>query len=282
MSYESAGGASLDYMPYRLGQSRIAFRGPRPDLSKPPLVFLGGTETYGKFVARPFPDLVADAINRPCVNLGVMNAGVDVILAEPSVLELARGAPLTVLQLPGAQNMSNRYYTVHPRRNDRFTSASQVMKMVFREVDFTEFHFTRHMLGALAARAPERYAVLRTELQQAWLARMKTLIEVIGGQRMLLLWFADHPLAGEDTSPGLGREPLFIERPMVDQLRASVAGVIEVVVSEAALARGTDGMVCRDLELPVAQRLFGPAAHAEAAKAVSDWIHTHGIEKRPA
>lgn len=281
MSYENAGGAALDYMPYRLGQSRIAFRGPRPDLTEAPLVFLGGTETYGKYVARPFPSLVSDRIGKACVNLGVMNAGVDVFLAEPSVLELARRAPLTVVQLPGGQNMSNRYYTVHPRRNDRFTGASQVMKMVFREVDFTEFHFTRHMLGALAARAPERYHVLRSELQQAWLARMKTLIETIGGKHVLLLWFADHVPNSEEPLSGLGRDPLFIEKPMVEQLRPLVAGVVEAVVSEAALAKGTEGMVCRDLELPVAQRLFGPAAHEEAAQAVSDWIRAHGIEKRP-
>ncbi|MCW9043717.1 MAG: DUF6473 family protein [Pseudopelagicola sp.] len=277
MSYEKNGGRALDYMPYRLGESRIAFRGPRPDLSGKPLVCLGGTETYGKYVERPFPTLLAEMTGVSCVNLGVMNAGVDVLLAEPSILELARRARLTVVQLPGAPNMSNRYYTVHPRRNDRFTGASQVMKMVFREIDFTEFHFTRHMLGALAARAPERYTILRTELQQAWLARMKTVIERIGGARVLLLWFADHALDTEDAPYGLGQDPLFVEHSMVDQLRPLVAGVVESVVSEEALARGTEGMVCNDLERPVAQRLFGPAAHKEAARAVADWIKRHEI-----
>lgn len=272
MSYENAGGMPLDYMPYRLGESRIAFRGPRPDLSDDPIVFLGSTETYGKYVENPFPTLVARKTGRVCVNLGVMNAGVDVFLAEPSVLELARRARLTVVQLPGAQNMSNRYYTVHPRRNDRFTGASQVMKMMFREIDFTEFHFTRHMLGALSARAPERYAVLRSELQKAWLARMQTLIERIGGKDMLLLWFADHAPAGPETPYGLGRDPLFVERGMVEQLRPLVAGVVEAVVSEEALARGTEGMICREMELPVAQRLFNPMAHQEAARAVARWI----------
>ena len=276
MSYEKAGGAALDYMPYRLGESRIAFRGPRPDLSRNPLVCLGGTETYGKYVARPFPALLAEATGTACVNLGVMNAGVDVFLAEPSMLELARRARLTVIQLPGAQNMSNRYYTVHPRRNDRFTGASQVMKMVFREIDFTEFHFTRHMLGALAARAPERYAILRTELQQAWVARMKTLIERIGGEKVLLLWFADHAPAGAETPYGLGRDPLFVERAMIEQLRPRVAGVVEAVVSDEALAQGTEGMVCGEMDLPVAQRLFGPAAHVEAARAVTEWIKAQG------
>ena len=277
MSYEHAGGDSLDYMPYRLGQSRIAFRGPQPDLSGNPVVFLGSTETYGKYVEDPFPSLVAGMTGQVCVNLGVMNAGVDVWLAEPSLLEMARRARLVVIQVPGAQNMSNRYYTVHPRRNDRFTGASQVMKMMFREIDFTEFHFTRHMLGALAARAPERYAVLRAELQHAWLARMRLLIDRIGGGKILLLWFADHAPTGPETPYGLGRDPLFVERGMIDQLRPLVSDVVEAVVSEEALARGTEGMVCRELELPVAQRLFNPAAHQEAASALSDWINHHHL-----
>ncbi len=35
----------------------------------------------------------------------------------------------------GAQNLSNRFYAVHPRRNDRFLRASTLMKTIFREVD---------------------------------------------------------------------------------------------------------------------------------------------------
>ena len=277
MSYENSGGAALDYMPYRLGESRIAFRGPRPDMSGKPVVCLGGTETYGKFVARPFPTLLADEMGAPCVNLGVMNAGVDVFLAEPSVIELARRGRLVILQVPGAQNMSNRYYRVHPRRNDRFIGPSQVMKMVFREVDFTEFHFTRHMLGALAARAPERFAVLREEVQRAWVARMMTLIERIGGKRVVLLWFADHAPAGSDMPYEVGRDPLFVDRDMMDQLRPHVAGVVEAVVSDGALARGTEEMVCSDLDKPVAERLFGPPAHREVARALAEWIARHDI-----
>ncbi len=66
---------------------------------------------------------------------------------------------MTVIQVMGAHNMSNRFYAVHPRRNDRFLRASLgCCKTIYPEVDFTEFNFTRHMLTALAthSRGPVR------------------------------------------------------------------------------------------------------------------------------
>ena len=92
------------------------------------MAFLGGSETYGKFIQDPFPDLVERALGMTCVNLGYMNAGVDAFIHEAEVLSLAAAAEITVIQLMGAQNMSNRLYRVHPRRNDRFLTASSMMK----------------------------------------------------------------------------------------------------------------------------------------------------------
>ena len=51
-------------------------------------------------------------------------AGTDDLRDSPA-LAVAR---LTVLQVTGAQNMSNRFYSVHPRRNDRFLKASPLLR----------------------------------------------------------------------------------------------------------------------------------------------------------
>jgi hypothetical protein len=267
MSFEKVGDGALDYMPYRLSSSRLAFRGPQPDLSGKYTVFLGGTETYGKFVPKPYPQRIADMTGRQCANFGVVNAGIDVFLHTPAVLQAAHQAEMTVIQIMGAHNMSNRYYSVHPRRNDRFTGASSTMQMTFRELDFTEFHFTRHMVGALAARAPDRYAAMIEELRKAWVARMKLLIATIDAP-VTLLWFADHAPTGNCTQRGVGRDPLFVEREMLDLLRPMVSGLVEAVVSPEALSQGVRGMVLRDLERPAAMRMLGCQAHDEAANAL--------------
>ena len=268
MSYENMGSGPLDYFPCHYGDSRLIFRGPKRAVDGEFVAFLGGTETYGKFIAEPFPALVEASLNLPCLNLGQANAGVDVFLNDTAVIATASKALHCVIQVTGANNLTNRFYSVHPRRNDRFLKASALMKSVFRDVDFTEFHFTRHMLSSLAERAPDCFALVIDEVQSAWLARMEMLISKIGPQAVLL-WFADHA-PEERTDPGHVRnDPFAIERWMLERLRPRVAAVIEVVASPVALARGVRGMVFSELEAPAARGMLGPVAHQEAAQAVA-------------
>ncbi len=56
MTYMKLGQAALDYYPCRYGASKLLFRGPRRRLQGDYVAFLGGTETYGKFIETPFRD----------------------------------------------------------------------------------------------------------------------------------------------------------------------------------------------------------------------------------
>ncbi len=191
MTYDVLGAGALNYAPCTYGNSRILFRGPQRRLDAPYVAFVGGTETYGKFIKAPFPALVESHLGVNCVNFGIANAGVDVFLNDAALIDAANGAEVTVLQVVGAHNLSNRFYTVHPRRNDRFVTASPILASIYPEVDFSEFHFTRHMLNVLYRVSPERFAVVRSELRQAWVARMKLLLRRISTP-VCLLWFAAH------------------------------------------------------------------------------------------
>lgn len=268
MSYEKLGQDALGYALCRYGNSRVSFRGPKCDLSKDFVAFLGGTETFGKFVPKPFPTLVQKATGLGIANFGCVNAGIDVFLNEPEVQNAARMSQVTVIQIMGAQNMSNRFYRVHPRRNDRFVGASQTMRMVFREIDFTEFHFNRHMLGSLRAKAPDRFSVVRDELKQSWVARMHLLLERISG-KIILLWIGDHLPDVHVGQSGLGPDPLFVDRQMLEDLRPLVSDIVEVQISDVARSKGSAGMVCNDLEKPAARKLPGPSVHEEVASALS-------------
>lgn len=269
MTYENLGEGALDYLPCRYGKSKLLFRGPRRKLEGEYALFLGGTETYGKFIEQPFPALVERQLGLPCVNFGWLNAGVDVFLNDSTVVEAAQAARVTVIQVMGAQNMSNRFYAVHPRRNDRFLKASTLMKQVFRKVDFTEFHFTRHMLSTLSRLSPERYAMVVDELRAAWLARMEQLLAKVSG-KTVLLWLADHSPDDARPEDGLGADPLFVDREMIERIRPLVTEVVEVSASPKALALGTDGMVFSQMEAPAASEMLGPLVHAEAAALLTD------------
>ena len=267
MTYDALGAGALDYLPCRYGTSKLLFRGPRRSIDQPYVAFLGGTETYGKFIENPFPDLVEQKVGQVCINLGCVNAGVDVFAADEHVIEMANKAEITVVQITGAQNMSNRFYTVHPRRNDRFLKPSALLQAIYREVDFSEFSFNKHMLHRLHTLSPGRFETVVDELQQAWIARMRLLLKKING-KTVLLWFADHSL--EDVAVGEdARDPWFITRQMIDRIRPLAEDFVEVAVSSSSIALGTEGMVFSPMERHIAGHLLGPAAHQEAAEALS-------------
>jgi hypothetical protein len=267
MRQESIDMGDLSYAPCRYGNSRILFRGPRKPLDRPYIAFIGGTETYGKFIEKPFPTLVETALRQPCVNFGCVNGGIDAFVNDPTVMEICHAADMTVVQVMGANNLSNRFYSVHPRRNDRFLRASTVLQAIYAEVDFAEFSFTRHLLSRLFDISPERFDIVVHELRQAWIARMQNMLRQIGPHCMLL-WFSDEPLCDTDWAarPGqLQTDPLFITASMIDTLRPLVKAVVVVNPSELALAQGTMGMHYPPSKQSVASEMLGVRSHAEAA-----------------
>ncbi len=267
MAYESLGDGALDYFPCRYGKSKLTFRGPRRRLDGQYFTVLGGSETYGKYVARPYTDLAEELAGTKVVNLGTMNAGIDVYVGDKSVMEACAGACATVLQITGAQNMSNRFYAVHPRRNDRFLKASNLLKTIYREVDFTRFHFTRHLLGQLREIGEERFEMVEQELKEAWVARMKTLVTAIEGP-VVLLWLADH--APDDAACNVvdGSDPLFVDREMLQEVMPYAYETVEVVVNAKEIEDGYHGLVYPEMESLTARGMLGTVAHDKAAMAL--------------
>lgn len=267
MAFERMGRQPLDYKPVRYGTSKLLFRGPQQVLSTEYVACLGGTETYGKFIDRPYPDLLERQLGMACVNFGWANAGVDAFLKDDGLIDLARNSAAVVLQIPCAMNLTNPFYRVHPRRNDRFLQATDRMRRLYPEVDFTEFHFTRHMMARLNQIAPERFAVLREALQDTWVERMEQLLERIE-RPVVLLWFAGHKPGRGDGPADIANDPAFVSRAMLNKVAKHAARLVEVVISRAAREQGTRGMRFAAMEETVAAELPGLLAHAQVSKAL--------------
>ncbi|WP_417733824.1 DUF6473 family protein [Roseovarius sp.] len=267
MAFERMGRQPLDYKPVRYGTSKLLFRGPQRDLTNAYVACLGGTETYGKFIDRPYPDLLERQLGVTCVNFGWPNAGVDAFLKDDGLVSLAREARAVVVQMPCAMNLSNPFYQVHPRRNDRFLQTTPRMRRLYPEVDFTEFHFTRHMMARLIQIAPERFSVLREGLQETCVERMQLLLERIE-RPVVLLWFAGHRPGRGDGPADIANDPAFVSRSMVNAIGTRAARVVEVVISRAAREQGTRGMRFAAMEEAIAADLPGPLAHSQASKAL--------------
>ena len=265
MTLDPHGATALDYLPCRYGASRLLFRGPQRPTDGNHVVVLGGTETYGRFIAEPFPDLLEQATGRPVLNLGQPNAGVDVFANDRAVLDLCSDASATVIQVTGAQNISNRFYAVHPRRNDRFLRASALLETIYREIDFTEYNFTGHLLNGLRHASPEKFSIVEAELKEAWITRMEHLVARIGGP-VILLWMADYRPDGVGADPLSRSGPSFVDAAMIERLRGSCAEVVEVVADANERAEGYHQMHFSEIDAPAAATMLGPVVHRRAAR----------------
>lgn len=259
-----SGAGALDYFPCRYGASRAVFRGPERDLSRPYVAMLGGSATFGKYVATPFPALVEQALGQPVANLGALNAGPDFYLNDRTTLDIAARARVAVLQVTGADTLSNLFYTVHARRNDRFLAASPALRALYPEVDLTDIHFTRHLLQVLHRTDPQRFQTVRQALQVTWLARTRQLLAHLPPRRVLL-WLAATAtgLDGDHTSG-----PLFVDRAMLDALRPAITDLIQVDPT----ASKTGDVTCPETEVTLAACLPGASVHAAIAASLAPMV----------
>lgn len=253
------------------GGSRLQCRGPQRPLDGPYVAFLGGAETFGRFVAVPFVEQVERVTGRICVNLGAAHAGPDAWLFDPDLLAIADRAEQAVIQLPGAQGLSNPFYRVHPRRNDRFLEALPVLKAIYPEIDFSDFTFVNHMLGTLNRCAPARFAAVRDDLKQVWVERMLLVLRRFQN-RPALLWlrYNGGTLSGRGTD--LGSHPLFVDEAMVDRLRPVSGEVIALDLDTAAAAKEVKKMRFGSMQAPAAAQMIGPSAHKLVAKALLEVV----------
>jgi hypothetical protein len=206
--------------------------------------------------------LLAKWIDLPVANFGVAQAGLSLFSEEPWLLDACSRAEVTVIQVLGAQNMSNRLYSVHSRRNDRFLSVSPALRDMFPDVDFSGINFTGHLLATLATQSRASFQVLVDELKWAWVQRMRRVLDLIQGD-IILLWMSERcPDRGGNCHDQ--EEPHYVDRQMLNAVADKVAGIVEVVAERNQPK--LDGMIFGEGEADAAMRLPGPIAHLQAAE----------------
>ena len=245
---------ALRLEPCKYGLSKLPFRGPIRPTQGRFVACLGGSDTFAKYIRKPYPDLIETATGEVCVNLGCQSAGPDVFLHDMAIQSLCHDAAATVIQVVGAANLSNAFYKVHPRRNDRFVAPTQKLTALFPEIDFAEIAFTGHLIECLRSMDNVRFDLVKQHLQRMWLRRMITLTGQCSGP-VLLLWL---------RSPSTTGEPAFVTSGMLAALKGHVARVVEV----DAHTGETEGMCFAPLDALNAALTFGADVHVKAAKAL--------------
>ncbi|WP_136685237.1 DUF6473 family protein [Falsirhodobacter xinxiangensis] len=137
----------------------------------------------------------------PVLDLGLRHAGPDALLQAD--LRLAAKAETVVLVLSPLRNLSNAFYLVHPRRNDRFVAPTPLITSLFPEVDFTGIHFTHHLVRTLAATCEERLAEVTADVRRRWREAMGEVAHRLPQAVLLHLDDPSERLGVEDAA-GLG------------------------------------------------------------------------------
>ena len=148
--------------------------------------------------------------------------------------------------------------------------ASGALAHLYPEVDFTNFHFTRHLLQTLQAVSATRFEVLAEELRRTWVARMRALTE---GLRVpvVLVWIAGHG-PGPRGRADLAADPLLVDRPMIDAVRHLAAAWVTPAAHLPSGAHALDGMAFAEMERPAAEGLPGPEVHEAVALGVAEAV----------
>jgi len=273
MSYEKMAFTALDYKPCRYGTSKLMFRGPAKSLEDPYIACIGGSETYGKYVAEPFSDLMQPMLDMPCINLGVLQSGPDAYLKDAGVLNICNQSQVTLVQVPNAANLSNRFFMVHPRRNDRFLRASSLLQTAFHDVDFTDFTFVRHMLETLKETSSDRFELVVEEMQKAWLHRISQLLDSIQGPKVLF-GLRKHHLESNGETGNLGPDPIYVTDEMLNAVAPLASECIWIAPSAEAIDDGPAELHLTSTEQELARYVMGPAAHSEVARRLADVTQT--------
>lgn len=260
--------ADIEYNAYRFGRSRQRFRGPKPDLSGPYISFIGGSETYGKFVQDPFPSILQNSLDYTCANWGTPGAGPSFFLKDPVVLEACSNSKICVVSVMGAVAMSNRLYSVFKRRNSRVRATSAGLKAMFPNLKLGDYRFAHNMLRHMYRDNPLNFKVLEIELKEAWIARMRELLDEIETTRVLF-WISERTPDegfGPDERDAFVTHPAFVDREMVE----AIAPMADLVVEYVPHSRSGKDMA--DDEEGVGPALPVPSdfMHAQAAVLLAD------------
>ncbi len=251
----------------RYGRSKRWFRGPKQALDTPYVACIGGEETFGRFVETPFAAELERYLNRRCLNLGSLFCGIEALQRDQGLMQLANAADICVLQLPGVAGQNNRFYRVHPQRNDRFVGPTQDLTDLFPEVDFTDIHFVRHLLGCLQRTSDTRFAIVADHLRQGWVQKLEDLLRAITSP-VILLWL--------DRQEDAGFEPVPITPAMFEALTPSCAKSIRLSVRASGVSDDLEDVLFGTLQQPMAEHVIGPATHRRIAESLS-WA-IQGIE----
>lgn len=217
----------LDYEAFGLPGVSGLWRGPAPATDLTPgtyAVALGASQTFGRFVEKPFPQLLAERIGMPVLNLGIGGAGA-FSFRRRDLGPLISGAKFCIVQAMSARSVPTFYFDPFSGENVFGLDKSRMGPAAFAET------VLRHVLAqddpALARR------VMHT-LRRGWTAEYYWLARRIKSPK-ILLWFAEREIDYEAGTASLeswiGRFPHGVDNGTWQSVQPHYQYAVEVISS---------------------------------------------------
>jgi hypothetical protein len=218
--YQLRDGHFMDYKLYRLPGVNTYFRGPALT-SERYIACVGAAQTFGRFVAEPFPVLLSRRMGIETLNLGRGAAGPTFPLSNPILMKHINLAQLAIVQVVSGRSQSNSLFHV---KNHGMIGINQVDGREMVASDFYE--------GLM--KQDERLA--REIVAETRANYVRTMTELLNSIQVpkILFWFSvrtpEYQERWQPPAHGIFAEfPQLVNRQMVDELRPYCQRYVECI-----------------------------------------------------
>jgi hypothetical protein len=225
LNYQERDNEIVDYQFYELSQAPgVQFRGPAIELADNSKYFtcIGAAQTLGIYIEKPFPNLLAEHLGVPALNLAVGASWPGFYSnRHPELLDIVNRGEFLILQVMSARGEST----------SRF-EATDVVEMM-RERKTGDTITSVHAWAKILAEEPDFASQYVEELRAGW---VKSNLELIAKVKVpiILFWYSrrqqDEPtnfsLEG-DVFQNMGEFPQFVDSKSVNAVAAKCSGFVE-------------------------------------------------------
>jgi hypothetical protein len=228
LGYQRLDRRAFDYELWFVEDGRLCLRGPRRSVPEAPfLACVGAAQTFGRFVARPYPAQLEALSRRPVLNLGLSGAGPESFLKRGTLQELMRKAEIVVLQIMSGRSVSAGVFRC--RANAGVLEFVEGPRAGEVRVAKDAYAILKREYGANAF--SEQVAAVR----EAWVDRYRRLLGEIE-RPTYLLWMSNRsPHAMVEDPDDLGTFPHLVTEGMVAALAQHCAGTIDATLDKPVL-----------------------------------------------
>ena len=227
--YQKDDARAFDYQITKLpGIANMPVRGPITDpLPEKYGVAIGAAQTFGRFVAKPYPAILAEELGLPVLNLGVSGAGPTSFSERPGVMAIINNAEFAIVQMMSGRSLSNSVFECGQDNQ----GVARLRRRNDAPFQFAEIEYAQYMQTA----TPDQLLRLREEIRELYVAQMTRFLRQIKPPKILLYWSQRWPGAGngslEDVHNYWGAFPHFVNQAVVEQLKPHASVYVASVSS---------------------------------------------------